>query len=123
MKLTSLLHECKSAVEQAARDSYNDGDTDEFEGCTCLVDLANNAQVELSVDRHCETEVVILHNNSNELPNLEGYIKRWLDKNTDPQGEWQGEYDTDIWRGVDPGCDPAFPHYGDFERWAYGRGR
>lgn len=121
MKLTSLLYECKSAVEQAARDSYNDGDTDEFEGCTCLVDLANNAQVELSVDRRCETEVVILHNNGNELPNLEGYIKRWLDKNTDPQGEWQGEYDTDIWRGVDPGCDPAFPHYGDFERWAYGR--
>ena len=27
----------------------------------------------------------------------------------------------DYWDGVDDGCDPAFPHYGDFERWAYGR--
>lgn len=28
--------------------------------------------------------------------------------------------DDNIYDDVDPGCDPAFPHYGDFERWAYG---
>lgn len=121
MELLDLLHECKAVLEQAARDSYNDGNTDCFNGCDCMVDLDNDAQIEISADKYCEIEVVILHNDNNELPNFESYIKSYLDGNVNLQDEWQDEYDHDDWRNVDPGCDPAFPHYGDFERWAYGR--
>lgn len=122
MKLQTLLDKCKAGIEQAARDSYNNGDNiNMFDGCYCTIDLDNNSQIEISADRHCELEVIIYHDDCNELPNFESYIKSWLDANADPQAEWQDEYDHDDWRDVDPGCDPAFPHYGDFERWAYGR--
>lgn len=117
-----LCAKCKEAIESAARESYNDGtNPDEFGGCCALVGLKGKDQIEVSCDRHGAHEVAIYKEDMNELPNIEKAITDYLDANTDEQGEWQDEYDNDDWRDVDPGCDPAFPHYGDFERWAYGR--
>ncbi|MDD6541767.1 MAG: hypothetical protein PUF32_05640 [Prevotella sp.] len=120
--IMDLCERCKDALETAARTSYNNGDNpDWFDGCHTIIDLAGEAQIECTVDRKGNHEVLIYHESNNETPNLEKAIADWLDDNVDEEAEWQDEYDHDDWRDVDPGCDPAFPHYGEFERWAYGR--
>lgn len=121
-----LCVKCKEAIESAARQSYDDGTNPcRYGGCSAMVGLDNGAQVEISAMKDGTHEVLVYHKNANETPNIEKAIKDYLDANADEQDEWQDEYDNDDWRGVDPGCDPAFPHYGDFERWAnpqlYGR--
>lgn len=119
--LSTLCEKSKEAIETAARDSYNDGrNPDRYDGCTALVDLHNDAQIEVYQDKKGRYEVNIYHKSNNETPLIEAAIEDYLSENADPQGEWQDEYDNDDYRDVDPGCDPAFPHYGDFERWAYG---
>ncbi|WP_028896717.1 hypothetical protein [Prevotella sp. HUN102] len=109
----------KEAIEQAAHDSYYENDKYYFDGCSCLIDLLDDDQIEVGCDKHGRHEVRIYKDT--ELPNLEEAIADYLDANADPEGAWQEEYDGDMWRDVDYGCDPAFPHRGDFERWAYGR--
>lgn len=123
MELRDLLERCRDGIELAARESYHEGEAGRFEGCYCMVALKDGAQIEIAADRRSViAEVLVYHKNGNELPNLEGYIKGWLDDNAcDLPGEWQDECDHDDWRDVDRGCDPAFPRCGDFERWAYGR--
>lgn len=118
--LENLCERCKQAIEDAAYNSYSEGSPESFEGCSAMVDLDNDAQIEITSDRRGLHEVCVYHHNGNETPRLERYIKEWLDARTDEPGQWQEAYDNDDWRDVDPGCDPAFPHYGDFERWAYG---
>lgn len=119
--LSKLCEKSKEAIETAARDSYNDGtNPDIYEGCSALVDLDKEAQIEVYQDKKGRYEVNIYHKSNNETPLIEAAIEDYLSENADPQGEWQDEYDNDDYRDVDPGCDPAFPHYGDFERWAYG---
>lgn len=123
MGLLDLLERCRDGIGLAARESYREGCVDRFEGCYCMVGLKDGAQIEIAADRRGGiAEVLIYHKDGNELPNLEGYIKDWLEDNAgDLWDEWQDECDNDDWRDVDRGCDPAFPRYGDFERWAYGR--
>lgn len=119
--LENLCKLCKQAIEEAAYDSYAEDCTNRFEGCSAMVDLVNDAQIEVTSDKNGLHEVCVYHHNGNETPRLELHIKRWLDIHADEQAQWQEAYDNDEWRDVDPGCDPAFPHFGDFERWAYGR--
>lgn len=119
--IETLCVKCKEAIESAARESYSDGSNpQEFDGCSATVDLKGRDQIEVSCDRKGSFEVVACKENMNEVPNVEKAIQDYLSVNADPQAEWQGEYDNDDWQDVDPGCDPAFPHCGDFERWAYG---
>lgn len=120
-QLLTICDKCKQAIEDAAYESYQNGDNpDRFDGCTALVDLTGDAQIEATVDRKGNYEVNVYHDSGNETPNFEKFLTDWLTAHADPEGQWQDAYDSDDWRDVDPGCDPAFPHYGDFERWAYG---
>lgn len=118
--LTRLCERCKAVIEDAAYGSYDDN-PDGFDGCHAMLDLDNNAQIEITCDRHGSHEAVAYHENMHPTPLLEKHLEEYLDAHADEQAQWQDAYDSDDWRGVDPGCDPAFPHYGDFELWAYGR--
>lgn len=80
--------------------------------------MNDNIQIEVSV-YGCNIYDVVIYGD-NEYPNIEKAIEDFLSENADLQMSWQAAYDNDEWRGVDSGCDPAFPHHGDFERWAYG---
>ena len=110
----------KEAAENAAYESYSD--SYEFDGCLARVKVGN-----VTYDVECAADgahIVMIcnhnHNYGDEYPNIENALAAYLDAHADEQAAWQDAYDNDTYRGVDPGCDPAFPHYGDFERWAYG---
>lgn len=120
--LVDLCKKCREAIESAAADTYNDGyDVDYFSGyCNTTVKLEKDVEIEIICEDDVHT-VAVCHHTTGELTNIENYIAQYLDKNADEAAAWQDAYDNDDWRDVDPGCDPAFPHYGDFERWAYGR--
>ncbi|WP_333615642.1 hypothetical protein [Bacteroides pyogenes] len=117
--IEELSKKCKEAIERAASESYDDGNFDNFNGCSCLIDLQGDNQIEVCCDYNGKHEVTIYKDI--ECPNIEKVIAKYLDDNADEETAWKDAYDKDIWRGVDTGCDPAFPHGGDFERWAYGR--
>lgn len=117
--IADLSEKCEEEIEDAAYESYHNGDNPNyFEGCTCRFDLNDNIQIEVSV-YGCNIYDVVIYGD-NEYPNIEKAIEDFLSENVDPQMSWQAAYDNDEWRGVDSGCDPAFPHHRDFERWAYG---
>lgn len=118
--LDSLKVECEKAASESYHDGYDEGDYIHFKGCSVSVDWIDDMNIDIEVDENGCHEVCIWHKSRNETPLVEKFIADWLDENVDEQAEWQYEYDHDDWRDVDPGCDPAFPHYGDFERWAYG---
>ncbi|MDT3388107.1 MAG: hypothetical protein LIR46_10170 [Bacteroidota bacterium] len=110
----------KDAAENAAYESYAENDV--FDGCFARVDI-DNVTYEVECDTDGAHTVMVCNNNHNygvEYPNIEQAIAAYLDDNADELATWQDACDNDIYRGVDPGCDPAFPHRGDFERWAYG---
>ncbi len=114
-----LCEKCKDAIEQAAYDKYYNGE--DLEG-TCYALVKLDKGVEIEVDWVDDThEVIIYHATDCDLRNIEAAISAYLNAYADEPNAWQDAYDHDDWRDVDPGCDPAFPHYGDFERWAYGR--
>lgn len=116
--IKKLAEVCKEAIEQAARESYADNPCC-FDGCSCLMDLQGDDQIEVYCDSNGKCEVLIYKRV--ECLNVEKALEAYLDANADPEGAWQEEFDGDMWKDVEPGCDPAFPHRGDFERWAYGR--
>ena len=120
-KIIELARICKEAIEDEARASYKNGDNEHcFDGCACIITLKNGDQIEVEVDADMFSishKVTIWGHN---CENIERAIEEWLDANADEFGAWQDEHDSDPWRDVDEGCDPAFPHHGDFERWAYG---
>lgn len=117
--LADLSEICKEEIEDAAYESYHNGDnSDCFNGCGCRFFLNDNIQIEISAFGSNKYEVAIYGNN--EYPNIEKAIEAFLSEKANPQMSWQVAYDNDEWRGVDSGCDPAFPHHGDFEKWAYG---
>lgn len=109
---------CKEAIESEAAASYTNGDNPtRFNGCSCMVNLKGDAQIEVDCGIGCKHDITIW---GKDCPNVEESITKWLDENACEAEKWQDAYDSDPWRGVDVGCDPAFPHHGDFERWAYG---
>ena len=117
--IADLAEKCKEEIEDAAYESYYNGDNPNyFTGCTCRFSLNDNIQIEISTFGSNEYEVAIY--GDNEYPNIEKAIKDFLSENADPSICWQSAYDNDEWRNVDSGCDPAFPRQGDFEKWAYG---
>lgn len=110
---------CKEAIDSEAAASYTNGDNPNyFGGCSCMVNLKGDAQIEVVCGFVGKHDVIIW---GKDCPNVEKSIAVWLDENACEEKKWQDAYDSDPWRGVDVGCDPAFPHYGDFERYAYGR--
>lgn len=118
MNIDNLCNRCKDAIEDAARESYNEGNVDSLCDCSATIDVGP-VQIEIVLKNDGSHEVTVFHKNNNESPNVEKRIEDYLDAHADEQGAWQDEYDNDIYRDVDSGCDPAFPHCGDFERWAY----
>lgn len=120
--IEELALRCKDAIEQAASESYSNGDNpNSFDGCSCSLDLKDSDVIEIYCDEKGNHEVHIIKENCNLVENIENAITEYLDCSADEFSAWQVEFDNDMWRDVDPGCDPAFPHRGDFERWAYGR--
>lgn len=117
--LDYLCSKCKEEIEKEAYKSY-DEEPYHFEGCYAMVDLKGNSQIEVTCKKNGTHEVLIYHDSGNEDSNLEKYITDYLDNNADEQAQWQDAYDNDDWRDVDPGCDPAFPHVGDYERYKFG---
>lgn len=117
--IADLVEKCKEEIEDAAYESYYNGDTPNyFKGCTCRFFLNDNIQIEISTFGSNEYEVAIY--GDKEYPNIEKSIEDFLSANADPSICWQSAYDNDEWRNVDSGCDPAFPRQGDFKKWAYG---
>lgn len=117
-----LAESCKEAIENAAYESYSDGTNPySYDGTDCIVKFSSEQYdtIEVSSCKEGTHEVFVCHKN-NEYPNIEHAIEAYLNANANELGVWTDAFDNDIWRGVDPGCDPAFPHHGDFERWAYG---
>lgn len=118
-RIADLAEKCKEEIEDAAYESYYNGDNPNyFTGCTSRFFLNDNIQIEISTFGSNEYEVVIY--GDREYPNIEKAIEDFLLSNADPSLCWQSAYDNDVWRNVDSGCDPAFPCHGDFEKWAYG---
>lgn len=117
-RIADLAEKCKEEIEDAAYESYYNGDNPNyFTGCTSRFFLNDNIQIEISTFGSNEYEVVIY--GDREYPNIEKAIEDFLLSNADPSLCWQSAYDNDVWRNVDSGCDPAFPCHGDFEKWAY----
>lgn len=116
-----LAERCKDAIEYAAYESYSENEEYHFCGCSCLIDLKGDEQIDVYCDALNNFEVTFYKDNENECANITSEIVQYLKDNANPEQHWQEAYDEDIWKDVEPGCDPAFPHYGDFERWAYGR--
>lgn len=109
---------CKEAIESEARESYTNGDNpNHFGGCSCMVNLKGDTQIEVVCGFVGKHDVTIW---GKDCPCVEKSVAVWLDENACEEEKWQDAYDSDPWRNVDVGCDPAFPHHGDFERWAYG---
>lgn len=109
---------CKEAIESEARESYTNGDNSNcFGGCSCMVNLKGDTQIEVICGVGGKHGVTIW---GKDCPSVEKSIAAWLDENAREEDKWQDAYNSDQWRNVDEGCDPAFPHNGDFERWAYG---
>ena len=121
MKIESLCEKCRKAIEAAAYDSYFDGNANDFGGCACVVPLKGEDEISISCDAHGCHEVEIYKSDGVEVLNVERAIADYLDENANEYEERERACNNDPWRDVAPGCDPAFPHYGDFERWAYGR--
>lgn len=118
MNIDNLCNRCKDAIEDAARESYNEGNVDGLRDCSATIDTGS-AIIEIVLKDDGSHEVIVYHENDRKSSNVEKCIENYLDTHADEQGAWQDEYDNDIYRDVDPGCDPAFPNCGDFERWAY----
>ena len=122
--LDNIKKQCAKAIEDAAYESYNEYMSDGFEAAKAEVDV-NGINIEVNATKTHKGvvcfEVFIDHKSGNEVQNVEMDIEKYLSDNCDLDEEWHEAYENDDWRDVDPGCDPAFPHYGDFERWAYGR--
>lgn len=117
-RIADLAEKCKEEIEDAAYESYYNGDNPNyFMGCTCRFNLNDDIQIEISFLCSSGYEVAIYGDNL--YPNIEKAIEKFLSKNANPSVCWQSAYDDDEWRNVDAGCDPAFPRYGDFEKWAY----
>lgn len=117
--IADLAEKCKEEIEDAAYESYYNGDNPNyFTGCTCCFLLNDNIQIEISTFDCNQYEVTLCRDN--EYPNIEKSIEDFLSANADPSLCWQSAYDNDVWRNVDAGCDPAFPRHGDFEKWAHG---
>lgn len=117
--IADLAEKCKEEIEDAVYESYYNGDNPNyFTGCTYRFFLNDNIQIEISTFGSNKYEVTLC--GDNEYPNIEKAIEAFLSEKANPQMSWQAAYDNDEWRGVDSGCDPAFPHHGDFEKWAYG---
>lgn len=116
--LESLCKKCKEHAEDKAMMSYETGQTS-FRGFYCAVEFENKDYIEIYCDENGFHDVYISIG-ENEKPNIEKFIAMYLDENAKENEIWQQEYENDDSCDVDPGCDPAFPHYGDFERWAYG---
>lgn len=117
-RIADLAEKCKEEIEDAAYESYYNGDNPNyFTGCTCRFNLNDDIQIEISFLCSSGYEVAIYGDNL--YPNIEKAIEKFLSKNANPSACWQSAYDDDEWRNVDAGCDPAFPRYGDFEKWAY----
>lgn len=119
MRLEKLLTACKNAIENAAYSSYYEVDRYDFKGCSCVMPIDNKDEIIISCDEQGNHEVEIYKSDGIELPNIEKAITLYLDKHANEYEEWKDACDNDMWRDVDPGCDPAFPRRGDFERWAY----
>jgi len=118
--IDKLAEACREAVEKTAYESYYNGvNPNSFDGCCCSVKLYGCDAIEVSCYNDGTYEVFICHKESQYL-NVEQAIADYLGTHADPLGAWQEADDDNIYEDVDPGCDPAFPHYGDFERWAYG---
>lgn len=118
-RIADLVEKCKEEIEDAAYESYYNGNNpNHYNGCTCSFYLNDNIQIEISTFGSNKYEVTLC--GDNEYPNIEKAIEAFLSEKANPQMSWQAAYDNDEWRGVDSGCDPAFPHHGDFEKWAYG---
>lgn len=121
--LDVIKKKCAEAIESAAYESYYEFTSYGFEYASAVV-KHNGVNIEINAknDRCVVSyEILVDHKSDNEVPNVENEIEEYLSVNCDLVKEWQEAYENDEYRDVDPGCDPAFPHYGDFERWAYGR--
>lgn len=119
--LADLAEKCKEGIEETAYESYYNGDNPNyFEDCKYSFDFNDKVFIEVSALGGYKYEVAIYEEWGKEYPNIEKAIEDFLSANADPSSSWQAAYDNDEWRGVDSGCDPAFPRQGDFEKWAYG---
>lgn len=113
---------CVEPLNEAAYKSYWN-DPEDFQNCSCLVNITDDIQVEVYAFYKNDTvnfQVTIYHSSDNETPNIDNEIANYLSCKCNLRWKWQEARDDYMHRDIDPGCDPAFPHYGDFERWAYG---
>ena len=118
--IEELAKKCKESIEDAAYYSYSDGSNPyRFDGCWSKVKLDGDDVIEIVCDKRGCHDVAISKKHL-EYPNVEQVLAEYLDANADECGAWQDSYDNDMWRTVAPGCDPAFPRHGDFERWVFG---
>lgn len=110
---------CKDSIEREAVMLY-DYDKQYFDGCSCDVVLEKHKRwIEIECDESCCHKVIIF--GDNECPNIENEIAEYLDKNAQERKLFEDRKSNNHYSDCDPGCDPAFPRLGDFERWAYGR--
>lgn len=121
MKLEKIIKTINNAIETQIATEYalNSNVSDMF-----FVVKFDTFSVEISHEcTNGENEVLVTPNGNglvDSYSNIEKTIADNLMDMDDILYTCQMAY-ADYWDGVDDGCDPAFPHYGDFERWAYGR--
>ena len=120
MKLEGFINKINEGIESKIASVYAMDSNCEYMYFEILFDTFN-VIIEYSC-RNGETDITLFpyRGLTDEHPNVEKFIRDRLIDMDDILYTCQMAY-KDYWDGVDDGCDPAFPHYGDFERWAYGR--
>lgn len=91
-----ICERCVTAVNDAARQSYRDGENDCcYGGCSAEVSLSPDTRICVTHDPRTGFSVEACHPSNQETPNLDNAITGWLDENADPEAEWQEAYDGD----------------------------
>ena len=120
MKLENIIKTVNGAIENKIATEYalNSNVNDMF-----FTIEFNTFSVEISHDCLNGENEVLVTPKGNGLVEFYSNIEKNIADNLIDMDDVLYTYQmahNDYWDGVDDGCDPAFPHYGDFERWAYG---
>lgn len=121
MKLEKIINTINNAIETQIATEYalDSNVRDMF-----FVVRFDTFSVEISHECQNGENEVLVTPNGNGLVEFYSNIEKNIADNLIDMDDVLYTYQmahNDYWDDVDDGCDPAFPHYGDFERWAYGR--
>lgn len=116
--ILSVCERCVTAINDAARQGYRDGDTSHYDGCSAEVCLSPDTQIYVCHDPQSGFSVEASHPSNQETPNLDEAVIAYLEDNADPETEWQEAYDNDC-HGCQATLDAGFGSWQDYYDYMY----